>query len=198
MKNLIDVNESSRRNKSRKYLNKIKLSMICVVAILLNGPFPAIASDMFITPATFFAAHIVSARELITEGNNIPHILLRNGIITSQYGGRVHPIQRIRKNHTGLDIGYKRGTPVYAPAYGVVTFSGWKTGYGNVIIIDHQNGYTSLFAHNSENLVNVGDFVTPDTIISKVGSTGFATGPHVHVEITFNANRVNPISFVHH
>lgn len=119
------------------------------------------------------------------------------GMITSAFGYRIHPIRGKRKFHTGVDLAAKLGMPVLAPAAGNVIFAGWKNGYGNVIEIDHNNGYTTLLAHNSKLLVKVGDVVNATTVIAKAGRTGFATGVHMHVEVRKNGVLLNPIDYLH-
>ncbi|EKE07008.1 MAG: membrane protein, partial [uncultured bacterium] len=100
--------------------------------------------------------------------------------------------------HNGLDIASRVGTRIYATKAGTITVSqcGWNTGYGCYIKIDHGNGLTSLYGHNSQLLVNVGDYVTQGQNIALMGSTGNSSGSHVHFEIRVNNNNVNPLSYV--
>lgn len=118
------------------------------------------------------------------------------GLVTSAFGYRKHPVKGKVKHHNGIDLAAKLGTPVFAPASGTVIFAGTKNGYGNVVEIDHGNGYVSLLAHHSRLLVKVGDLVTAATEIAKAGRTGIATGVHVHVELRKDGRLVNPISYV--
>ena len=118
------------------------------------------------------------------------------GMITSAFGWRKHPVRRKIRHHDGIDLAAKLGTPVFAPAAGRVIFAGTKGGYGNVIIIDHENGYQSLLAHHSSLLVKVGDIVDTSTIIAEAGRTGTATGVHVHVEVRRNGTLLNPKVFL--
>ena len=83
-----------------------------------------------------------------------------------------------------------------AVAAGVVTWNGIRTGYGNVVEIDHGNGYKTRYAHNSQNIVSVGDRVTPGQLIAKMGSTGRSTGSHVHLEVMYDNKLINPAEFV--
>ena len=128
-----------------------------------------------------------------TPDQYMPRII---GYITSNYGYRMHPLTKKPKFHRGVDIRSKRNTLYNSPANGVVIFSGWKTGYGNTIIIDHLNGYKSLVAHNAKNLVEVGEYVTRATIIAKSGSTGVSTAPHIHFEVIKDGVKINPTGFV--
>ena len=118
------------------------------------------------------------------------------GMITSNFGWRIHPVRGKKRFHNGLDIAAKMGQNVVAPASGKIVFAGWKTGYGNVIEIDHENGYTSLLAHHSKLLVKTGDMVTAATVIAKAGRTGVATGVHIHFEVRKSGELVNPIKFL--
>lgn len=121
--------------------------------------------------------------------DNTPMI---SGTITSPYGWRRHPIRKRSIHHDGVDLAARVGDNVYAPAAGVVTFSGVRNGYGNVIEIDHGNGYSTLLAHHSRLLVTEGDEVTFGQIIALAGRTGRVTGPHVHLEVRKNGSLVNP------
>lgn len=123
---------------------------------------------------------------------SIPDLKPANGRLTSGFGFRISPTSRRREFHNGIDIANKAGTDIYASASGVVTFSGYNGSYGRMIIISHGNGYTTVYAHNSRNLVNVGDRVTKGDVIAKMGSTGRSTGPHVHFEIRKNGKPINP------
>lgn len=131
--------------------------------------------------------------QLDSDVSRIPSI---TGMITSNYGWRIHPVRGKKRFHAGLDLAAKLGAEVTAPASGKILFAGWKNGYGNVIEIDHENGYTSLLAHNSKLLVKAGDIVTAATVIAKAGRTGVATGVHVHFEVRRFGELVNPIKFL--
>ena len=118
------------------------------------------------------------------------------GYISSTYGTRNDPFGRGRAHHKGIDIDSNTGDPVTAAAAGVVSFSGVKGGYGNVVEVDHGNGYTTLYAHNSALLVRAGDVVLDGQQIAKVGSTGRSTGPHLHFEVKLNGAQVDPRQFL--
>ncbi|HEX6832802.1 MAG TPA: M23 family metallopeptidase [Rudaea sp.] len=118
------------------------------------------------------------------------------GYIGSGYGVRTDPINGFSEHHAGLDFDAPMGSDITAVAEGVVTFVGDKAGYGNVVEIDHGNGYMTRYAHNSRNVAKVGDRVHAGQIIAKVGMTGRATGPHCHFEVWLNGHAVNPLTYV--
>lgn len=115
-----------------------------------------------------------------------------DGRLTSLHGWRQDPINGTKSWHSGLDIAAPTGTPIGACLEGEVVFSGSGRGYGNHVIIDHGNGWHSLYGHNSKNLVKVGDKIKTGQEIAKVGSTGRSTGPHVHFELRLNGAAVDP------
>ncbi len=116
------------------------------------------------------------------------------GIMRSGFGVRTHPIFRIRKLHTGVDLAAPSGTPVKAAADGVVILAGWKGGYGKTVVIDHGGDTATLYGHCSTLLVTVGNTVRRGQTIARVGSTGYSTGPHLHWEVRKNGVPVNPLA----
>jgi len=118
------------------------------------------------------------------------------GIITSPFGPRTHPVFGSTASHPGLDINGRTGDPIGAAANGVVISARWRNGYGNVVVISHGGGFTTLYAHQSELLVGVGDQVTTGQIIGLVGSTGWSTGPHLHFEVRVNGDPVDPVPYM--
>ncbi len=116
--------------------------------------------------------------------------------ITSPFSMRTHPITGVYKLHTGVDIGAPLGANFVAANDGIVTYAGWNTAYGNMVIIDHGGGITTLYAHGSEILVNVGDTVFQGTPVLKVGSTGYSTGPHAHFEVRIAGEYVQPLDYI--
>ena len=119
-----------------------------------------------------------------------------SGEITSLYGYRVHPIWGTTIYHSGIDIGVDEGTPVHAADGGVVVWSGWMGGYGYAVVIDHGNGLSTLYGHNSELAVDEGQSVAKGQVISYAGSTGNSTGPHVHFEVRVNGDPVDPMGYL--
>jgi len=118
------------------------------------------------------------------------------GYISSYFGGRPDPFSGHNARHTGIDISAPTGTPVHAVAEGMVTFAGVRNGYGDVVEIDHGNGYMTRYAHNSALLVHPGQRVHVGDVISDAGSTGRSTGSHVHFEVWYKGNVVNPLAYV--
>lgn len=116
-----------------------------------------------------------------------------NGSITSRYGMRHHPILRRTRLHAGVDFGAGHGSRISAAADGVVIAATWSRGYGNMIILDHGGGISTLYAHCSSMSVSPGQKVRRGQQIGRVGSTGLATGPHLHFEVRVNGKPVNPL-----
>ena len=119
-----------------------------------------------------------------------------NSYITSGFGGRADPFGGGGAFHKGIDFKASVGDPVLTVADGVVSFAGVKSGYGNVVDVDHGNGYVTRYAHNSRLVVRVGDLVRVGQEIAKAGSTGRSTGAHVHFEVWENGSVVNPRKFL--
>jgi murein DD-endopeptidase MepM/ murein hydrolase activator NlpD len=121
---------------------------------------------------------------------------VNQGYIASGFGDRSDPFDGHQAIHMGVDFAAPEGTPVNAVADGVVTFTGIRAGYGNVVEIDHGNGYMTRYAHNSAIVAESGQRVHAGQIIANVGSTGRSTGPHCHFEVWYNGRAVNPMTYV--
>lgn len=119
-----------------------------------------------------------------------------SGEITSPYGYRTHPIWGTTIYHSGIDIGVDEGTPVHAADGGTVAWSGWMGGYGYAVVIDHGNGMSTLYGHNSELVVSEGQDVGKGQVIAYAGSTGNSTGPHVHFEVRISGDPVDPMGYL--
>lgn len=118
------------------------------------------------------------------------------GKISSGFGMREHPRYGDRRMHTGIDITMPRGTPLHATADGVVSFADRSGGNGNIVVIEHGHGLTTVYAHNTRNTVKPGQTVKRGQVIAYSGSTGISTGPHVHYEVWRNGTSVNPAPFL--
>ncbi len=133
--------------------------------------------------------------QIRTEGGNFARYPLRFMRVSSPFNlRRRHPITRRIRPHKGIDLKAAHGTPIYAPAGGVVRFSGRQRGYGIVLEIDHQNGYRTKYAHLSRIMRSArrGRYVKKGQLIAKVGNTGFSTGAHLHYEVIVNGRHRNP------
>jgi murein DD-endopeptidase MepM/ murein hydrolase activator NlpD len=121
---------------------------------------------------------------------------VKSGWLSSYFGKRTDPFTGKPANHTGIDFAGKMGAEIVAVADGVVTWSGDRYGYGIMVEINHGNGYSTRYAHNSENLVAVGDEIRKGQVVALMGETGRATGPNLHFEVLQNGRRVNPVNFI--
>jgi hypothetical protein len=119
-----------------------------------------------------------------------------NVVINSNFGIRVHPVTGEIKAHEGVDLAVSQGTPIVATEAGKVTYSGWASGYGNFISIDHGGGYASRYGHASALLVRSGQSVKKGQLIALVGSTGHSTGPHLHFELVNKGKHQNPLALI--
>ncbi len=131
------------------------------------------------------------------EQNSVPSRMpMRNTYITSGFGGRADPFDGGSAFHKGVDFHANVGDPVMSVADGVVSYAGVRGGYGNVVEVDHGNGYVTRYAHNSRLVVKVGDLVRAGQQVAKAGSSGRSTGAHVHFEVWADGRVVNPRKFL--
>jgi murein DD-endopeptidase MepM/ murein hydrolase activator NlpD len=119
-----------------------------------------------------------------------------SGYVSSQFGSRTDPFTGRRAFHKGVDFAGREGAEVVAVASGVVIWSGERYGYGQLVEVNHGNGYVTRYAHNVDNLVAVGDTVRRGQVIARMGDTGRATGPNLHFEVLLNDEPVNPLTYV--
>jgi len=128
---------------------------------------------------------------------NFPTLWPISGSISSSFGWRSNPFGGLGgEHHSGVDIPARTGTLIRASGGGIIVESGWRNGYGQTVIIDHGNGISTLYAHNSRNLVVIGQTVARGEVIAHVGSTGRSTAPHLHYEVKINGTAVNPVPFM--
>jgi murein DD-endopeptidase MepM/ murein hydrolase activator NlpD len=123
-------------------------------------------------------------------------VLPAKGALGSGFGPRMHPIYRVVRPHNGVDISGRTGDPVFASKAGQVLFAGTSGGYGNVIIVEHTGGISTVYAHLSKIAVIVGDRVATGEAIGLIGSTGLSTGPHLHFEVRVGGVPRNPELFL--
>ena len=139
--------------------------------------------------------NVILARELKAqihpEGRPVT-----GGFISSYFGEREDPFSGHEAYHKGVDFAGSAGSNVMAVAAGIVTWAGQRTGYGNLVEINHGDGYVTRYAHNEKTLVAVGQAVKRGEAVALMGSTGRSTGPHVHFEVLRNGRQVDPLSFI--
>ncbi len=172
----------------------------------LTNTFASIENMINLNPSEFIAAadnvtttlasNQAKFASKILEGVTIPSLWPANGRVSSEFADRTDPIDGGYEYHKGIDISVPTGSPVYATAGGKVITSKYSSSYGYYVVIDHGNEYKTLYAHNSELLVNVGDYVEAGQQIALSGATGNVTGPHVHYEVIENGVNVNPRDFM--
>lgn len=131
-----------------------------------------------------------------SQDKNTGFIRPTNGILTSPFGMRMHPVYHEMRMHKGIDLASPKGTPIKASKDGVVDFSGFMSGYGNVVILNHGNGYQTLYAHCNSLLVSSNQTVNQGQTIATVGNTGVGTGDHLHFEVRINGDAVNPLNYI--
>lgn len=132
-------------------------------------------------------------RDQTVDLNNMP---IRQGYITSSFGYRSDPFSGSTKFHGGIDFAGSEGTEIYSVADGVVVYAGPRSGFGNLVEIDHGDGMVTRYAHARAVAVRVGDLVSKDQLVAYMGSTGRSTGTHLHYEVLRNGKRINPASFI--
>ncbi|GLQ90862.1 M23 family metallopeptidase [Dyella flagellata] len=130
------------------------------------------------------------------DSNLKPTGMPADGYISSYFGVRADPFDGLAARHTGLDIAVPYGSAVHTVAEGMVTYAGVRNGYGNVVEIDHGNGYMTRYAHNSKLLVHPGQHVRVGDEIAQAGSSGRSTGSHVHFEVWYDGRVLNPLAYV--
>lgn len=175
-------------------------------ALAASGFEPGYREDPFETPPQEFwgqdPLQAIGKRNLVRlskfsesyndESTSLPQGWPAEGVASSRYGWRISPFSSRPQFHRGIDITNLPGTPVFATAAGTVAFSGWKSGYGYLVIVDHGNGYQSCYGHNSEVWAKEGMRVNRGQILAFMGSSGDSTGSHIHYEIWKNGRPVNP------
>jgi murein DD-endopeptidase MepM/ murein hydrolase activator NlpD len=161
-----------------------------------------IQASTFINRGEKFTAYRYNynGKEQYFDGNGRPlkKVLMRIPIefarLSSTFGMRKHPVLGRMRAHKGVDYAARTGTPIMAAGDGRIELAGWKSGYGKTVIINHGNGRSTLYGHMSSiGKLKRGQFVSQGSIIGRVGSTGLATGPHLHYEFRINGNQVNPL-----
>jgi murein DD-endopeptidase MepM/ murein hydrolase activator NlpD len=128
-----------------------------------------------------------------SQQNPWKRILETPAELSSGFGVRKDPITGRQGHHPGIDLAVNPGTNIYSFKSGVVTFSGWQPAYGKIVVVRHEDGTETAYAHNARNLVKTGDQVTEHTQLAQVGATGRVTGPHLHFELRRDGTAVDPM-----
>jgi murein DD-endopeptidase MepM/ murein hydrolase activator NlpD len=146
-------------------------------------------------------AQLVALESMLMSQNLVDRVYpqgrpVKSGFMSSYFGRRTDPFTGKTATHKGIDFAGKAGAEVLAVADGIVTWSAKRYGYGKLVEINHGNGYSTRYAHNSENLVSVGDEVRKGQTVALMGETGRATGPNLHFEVLKGGRQVNPVDFI--
>jgi len=152
-------------------------------------------------PLTLFTKNIRSGTEsmeaTLARLQSTPSVMPTQGWLISNFSTRrLHPMLGYRRPHLGIDVSAPRGTPIEAPAGGLVISATWEGGYGRTVEIDHGWGIITRYAHTSKIFVRVGDRVQRGDVIALVGQTGLAEGPHLHYEVRVKGEPVDPLKFI--
>ena len=145
-------------------------------------------SNRIVSAGTRKSHPLLQSTALVSKSKSL--VLPVKGVISSTVGLRYDPINGMLRDHKGVDIAISEGTPIKPVAAGIVSYSGMRGGYGNIVIIEHDTGLTTLYAHNNINWAERGDRVDENTTIALSGSTGRSTGPHLHFEAWFAGQNV--------
>ena len=143
-----------------------------------------------------YTTYLERGKQIRLRYASTPSIRPAFGRIMSRYGWRRHPITKKRKHHQGIDIASWTGAPIQSTGDGIVEYSGWSRTFGFVVVVDHDYGYRTVYAHCSQVLVSKGESVKKGQVIAQVGSTGLSTGPHLHYEVRKWRKSVNPLAFL--
>ncbi len=149
------------------------------------------------TAAPVTARAVPTPAQAQSAGERLPLSWPSSGTITSRFGWRVHPIFGTREFHTGMDIATRWGSPVMVARSGIVRFTGWMSGYGRLIVVDHGSGLQTMYSHLSAMVVDSGQQVAQGQLIGRIGSTGWSTGPHLFFEVRQNDVPQDPAHYLH-
>lgn len=139
------------------------------------------------------SVYVPTVAEAVPEGFGNP-LKGQKFYLTSQFGPRIDPISYVASNHNGIDLAATTGTPVYAVMSGLVEVAGWHSRYGNYVIIKHDNGYKTLYAHMSKICTTKGVKIEQGEKLGEVGTTGYSTGPHLHYTVYKGSNLVDGLT----
>jgi murein DD-endopeptidase MepM/ murein hydrolase activator NlpD len=189
--NISMTNESLQEKK--RELEELSDSLLEIEILMGIKPSQNKSIEERVVNTKLDSQHRALLLQLIPSGSPIEY----KGI-TSKFGSRVHPILGKKEFHPGIDLKAKRGTPVYAPADGIVEWAAYhkKSGYGHLVIIDHIYGIKTYYGHLKKSVVKSGQFVKKGTLIAYTGNSGLSNGPHLHYEIRFVYKKLNPYWFI--
>ncbi len=190
--NSIKITQKNLQNKKEE-LDKISDSLSDIEAMIGISPVEEMPLLERVDIAKLNSQDMASLLQFIPNGSPIVY----KGI-TSKYGYRIHPTLKRKEFHRGTDMRAKMKTPVYATADGIIEYSGYhkKSGYGNLVIIQHNYGFRTYFGHLNKVVIKSGTFVKKGTLIAYTGNSGMSSGPHLHYEIRFMSRPVNPFWFI--
>lgn len=173
---------------------RINIQLIPQKELSNNNSYVAKNEELSNKQATEPGQQVVNAEQSVQFANSseLRFSWPLTGNITSSFGNRADPFTGEGKFHCGIDLAVPAGTHIKASESGKVIFSGYKEGYGNIVVISHSNGYITVYAHNQENKVKLNQFVKKGDLIALSGATGRATGPHLHFEIRRYMTPLNP------
>ncbi|WP_373069360.1 M23 family metallopeptidase [Sulfurimonas sp.] len=177
----------------KKELNEVSDSLSEIETLIGISPVDETSLQDRVSKTKLNSEHMASLLQFIPNGSPVNY----TGV-TSKFGYRIHPTLNRKEFHQGLDMRAKMQTPVYATADGVVEYAGYhkKSGFGNLVILEHNYGFKSYYGHLNKVVVKYGKFVKKGTLIAYSGNSGMSSGPHLHYELRFLHRTVNPYHFV--
>jgi len=177
----------------KKELSEVSDSLSEIETLIGMTPVPEMSLQERVSATKLNSEHMSTLMQFIPSGSPIEY----KGI-TSKFGYRIHPTLHTRELHRGLDMKAKMKTPVYATADGIVEWAGFhkRSGFGNLVILQHNYGFRAYFGHLNKIVIKSGKFVKKGDLIAYTGNSGMSSGPHLHYEIRFIQRAVNPYEFV--
>jgi len=184
---------NSSLKKKKEELDELSDSLSEIETLIGLKPMPDSSLQERVNATKIDSQHRAVFMQLIPNGSPVEY----HGI-TSKFGYRIHPTLHNREFHRGIDMKAKLNTPIYATADAIVEWSGYhkKSGFGNLIILEHAYGFKTYYGHLKKTVVKSGSFVKKGTLIGYTGTSGLSNGPHLHYEIRFIHRSLNPIWFV--
>jgi murein DD-endopeptidase MepM/ murein hydrolase activator NlpD len=161
----------------------------------INSRVKTLQADVLSAEANVHKAFAVK-QEQILPWMSLPTSWPSRGWVTSKFGERRKWRNGRSRWHEGIDIAAPRGTEIYAPADGIVTFAGYRSGYGRTVMIDHGFGMTTLYGHCSKVIASEGMYIKKGMLVGTIGNTGRSTGPHLHYEVLINGVAVDPVLYI--